>query len=103
MEADFDVEGDLVEGSHVQPSGAIAGIFACRKCLSRIYTTNNLRPGVVNLRAGTLDLSPTLTPFAHFWTSQKQPWVILPENAPALETQPATPEDWLHYLVGAKS
>jgi hypothetical protein len=101
MEADFEVEGELIEGSHVQPSGAVAGIFACSKCLSRIYTTNNARLGVVNLRAGTLDSSPTLIPSAHFWVSQKQPWIKLPDDIPALDKQPTTPEEWMRYLVGS--
>lgn len=100
MEGDFSVTGDLIEGSHVQPSEATVGIFACAKCLSRMYTTNNARPGVVNLRAGTLDTSPQLSPAAHFWVSQKQPWVKIPDDVPALDMQPTTPQEWLHYLVG---
>jgi hypothetical protein len=100
MAADFSVDGDLVEGSHVQPSGAVAGIFACAKCLSRIYTTNNLRLGVINLRAGTLDNSPQLSPASHFWVSQKQPWIAIPDDIPVLEKQPTTPEEWMRYLVG---
>jgi hypothetical protein len=101
MEADFEVEGELIEGSHIQPSGAVAGIFACSKCLSRLYTTNNVRLGVVNLRAGTLDSSPELIPSAHFWVSQKQPWIKLPDDVAALDTQPMTPEEWMRYLVGS--
>lgn len=100
MESDFAVDGEIIEGTHVQPSGAVAGIFACKKCLSRIYTTNNIRLGVINLRAGTLDNSPTMVPSAHFWISQKQPWIALPAGVPALATQPQTPEEWMRYLIG---
>jgi hypothetical protein len=95
---DLTVEGELIEGHHIQPSGAEAGIFACAKCLSRIYTTNNLRPGIVNLRAGTLDNSPEMSPAAHLWVSKKQPWVVIPADVAALETQPQTPEGWLELL-----
>ena len=98
MEADLTIEGDLVEGRHVQPSGAVAGIFACSKCLTRIYTSNDQRFGIVNLRAGTLDDSEDLVPAAHFWTRSKQPWMTIPDDVPSLPTQPETPEQWLTLL-----
>jgi len=97
-EADLDVEGEVLEGRHVQPSGAVAGIFACSACLTRLWTSNDRRPGIVNLRAGTLDDSPTLEPAAHFWTSSKQPWIALPADVPALAAQPETPGEWMQLL-----
>ncbi len=98
MASDLAVDGVLIEGHHVQPSGARAAIFACPKCLSRIYTTNNLRPGIANLRAGTLDDSPELVPAAHLWVSRKQPWIVIPDDVAVLETQPTTPEGWMAIL-----
>jgi hypothetical protein len=94
MTADLKVEGELIEGEHIQPSGARAGIFACAKCLTRIYTTNDQRPGIANLRAGTLDSSPGLVPAAHLWVKSKQPWIVLPEDIPTLDEQPRTIEEW---------
>lgn len=98
MESDLTVEGDMAEGHHVQPSGAEATIFACPLCFSRIYATNNSRPGIANLRAGTLDISPELVPAAHFWILSKQPWVAIPEGVAKLEEQPETAEEWLKLL-----
>ena len=99
MEADLNVDGELIEGSHVQPSGAIAGIFACKKCLSRIYTTNSARTGIVNLRAGTLDSSPSLEPAAHLWVKSKQPWIVIPDGVPVLNTQPEDNVGWTQLLM----
>jgi hypothetical protein len=95
---DLSIEGELVKGEHVQPSGALAGIYACAKCLTRIYTDNNTRPGIVNLRAGTLDNSRDLVPASHMWTASKLPWVVIPDNAINLEGQPADQAGWLEIL-----
>jgi hypothetical protein len=95
---DLTVEGELLRGEHVQPSGAVAGIYACKHCLTRLYTDNNLRPGIVNLRAGTLDNSPEMIPAAHLWVQSKQPWVIIPDDAIVMETQPADAAGWLAIL-----
>jgi len=95
MIADLMVSGDLVEGHHMQPSGARATIVACAKCLTRIYTTNDQRLGFLNLRAGTLDNSRDLIPGFHLWVSTKQSWIVIPDDVPSLDTQPASPQEWL--------
>jgi hypothetical protein len=98
LSRDLTVEGELLRGEHVQPSGAVAGIYACKHCLTRLYTDNNLRPGIANLRAGTLDHSPQMIPAAHLWVQSKQPWVIIPDDAVVLEAQPADAAGWLAIL-----
>lgn len=55
----------------------------CATCLTRIYNTNTGRPGLAIVRAGTVDGSEALTPRLHIFVSTKQPWIALPEGAPA--------------------
>ena len=98
LASEFSIEGKVIEGRHVQPSGATAGIVACSECLTRLYTTNDRRPGTVNLRAGTLDDSATFVPDFHLWVSSKQPWIVIPDDVPALDTQPVDPAGWQHLL-----
>lgn len=98
MANDLAVEGPVIRGEHVQPSGAVAGIFACEKCLTRVYTDNDQRPGIVNLRAGTLDNSQDLVPAAHLWTASKLPWVVIPQDAVAMDHQPEDQAGWLAIL-----
>lgn len=98
VEADLSFEGEVMEARHAQPSGAVASIFACPACLSRLWVTNDRRPGMANLRAGTLDNSPEIEPAAHFWVSSKQPWIALPEGVTALDTQPQSPAEWMQLL-----
>lgn len=98
LAGDLAVDGELIRGEHVQPSGAIAGIYACARCLTRIYTDNDRRPGIVNLRAGTLDSSFTLVPAAHLWTASKLPWVMIPADAIAMAGQPGDQAGWLEIF-----
>ena len=100
-EAELEVEGETIKGRHVQPSGAVARIVGCPHCLTRIYTTNSLRPGLANLRAGTLDDSQTLVPAFHLWVGSKQPWVVIPEGVPALPGNPASVAEWLALFSGS--
>ena len=98
LTADLTVSGELVRGEHVQPSGAAAGIFACTKCLTRIYTDNDRRPGIVNLRAGTLDSSRDLVPAAHLWTASKLAWVVIPEGTINMAGQPQDQAGWIEIF-----
>jgi len=54
----------------------------CRGCHTRIYNSNSARPGVVVVRAGTLDRSDELDIVAHIWVKRKQPWLKLSEDVP---------------------
>ena len=99
LASDLNCTGELIRGQHVQPSGAVAGIFACEKCLTRIYTDNDRRPGIVNLRAGTLDNSEALAPAAHLWVTSKLSWVVLPPDVICLDGQPKDQAGWLEILM----
>lgn len=99
MAGDISLEGTTIEGARLQPSGARARIFACKDCLTQIYATNDQRPGMAMVRAGTLDDSKSLVPGFHLWISSKQPWVVIPDGAPALETQPADADEWRRLLL----
>ena len=65
------------------PSGNVSKQRVCSACHTRIYNSNSARPGVVVVRAGTLDQSDQLHVVAHIWVKRKQPWLKLHENVPA--------------------
>ena len=98
MENDLEVTGELDEAHFTQPSGAESLIVGCAKCRSRIYAKNSARPGFASLRWGTLDNSKDMSPQAHLWVSSKQPWIKIPDDVPALDTQPESPEGWMELL-----
>ncbi|MEO1044729.1 MAG: GFA family protein [Pseudomonadota bacterium] len=97
-EDDLDIEGPLSIGTMVQPSGAVSRVYGCAKCMARIYATNDRRAGFASLRCGTLDNSKHLSPAAHIWVGSKQPWIILPDGVPTVETQPMNETEWLELL-----
>ena len=46
----------------------------CKTCGCHIYLETEHRPGMVFVRAGSLDDDPQIKPQAHFWVSMKAPW-----------------------------
>ncbi len=99
LEADFTVQGEMIEGGFTQPSGARARLFACPKCHSRIYGANDTRPGLVIIRAGTFDHNKLNVPEVHVWAQSKQPWISLPPDVTIMETQPDTAEGWTTLVM----
>ncbi len=63
-------------------SGRVSKQRVCGICHTRIYNSNSARPGVVVVRAGTLDQSDQLSVVAHIWVKRRQPWLNLPEGVP---------------------
>ena len=96
---DLLIEGELDEGTYLQPSGAKSSILGCKRCKGRIFAENSTRPGFGSLRCGTLDRSREVIPVAHLWVRSKQPWVQIPDGARQLDEQPESPEEWMK-LVG---
>lgn len=60
----------------------------CPQCGTRIYHKLEVRKGMLSLKPGTLDDTSGLKPDMHIWTVQKQPWVVIPEDAEVHEKQP---------------
>jgi hypothetical protein len=89
-EASLSVTGPLAVYELTTPSGSVSMQRVCTVCHTRSYNSNSARPGVVIVRAGTLDRSDELDIAAHIWVKRKQPWLTLPEAVPAWsESAPA--------------
>ena len=69
----------------------------CSRCHTRLYNTTSAAPGMLVLRAGTLDNSPSLQPVAHIWTSRKQAWLTLPDDVASWPQSP-TPQEFAQAL-----
>jgi hypothetical protein len=97
--ADLAITGALDSGAYTQPSGANSAIWGCATCKTRIFAENDSRPGFASLRCGTLDRSAEIIPAAHLWIGSRQPWIIIPPDAKAMDEQPRSTEEWM-ALVG---
>ena len=95
---EFELSGELLTADVPKPDGSSVRQHACPACLTRIYGSNSTRSGAAMLRAGTLDQSDELVPAVHLWTSRRQPWLHIPDDVPAFETQPTELDDWFKYL-----
>ena len=84
-EAALEVTGPVVVYELTTPSGRISTQRMCGVCHARIYNTNSARPGIVVVRAGTLDRSDELEVAAHIWVKRKQPWLALSDGTTAWE------------------
>jgi len=82
-EAALSVSGPVVIYEMTYPSGRVSTQRMCGLCHTRIYNSNSARPGIVIVRAGTLDRSDELEVVAHIWVKRKQPWLTLPAGVPA--------------------
>jgi len=97
-ESSFSATGPLTDYVFITPAGNTSWQRACRICHARIYNTNTARPGLVVVRAGTLDHSDQLHTVAHLWVKRKQPWVMLPIDVPTW-TEAAPFEELLRALA----
>ena len=52
----------------------------CSKCGSSLASESQNVPGMLILKAGTLDDSTWVKPGAHIWTQSQQPWVVIPKG-----------------------
>lgn len=96
----FDCTGET-ESFARQADGITFTEIFCHRCHTRIFNRNNMLPGMIFLRAGTLTDSHELEPMAHIWTRQKQPWLHLPEGVAAFPESP-TPDEFAQAVAEAE-
>ena len=60
----------------------------CGKCGSPVYSAVGAMPGLLFVKAGTLDDPSTLQPSVHLWCETKQPWVALDPGMPQFPQNP---------------
>jgi hypothetical protein len=64
--------------------GSTQPIFRCSTCQVAVYSEYG-SPGVLFVRAGTLDRPWEITPDVHIYTRSRLPWITLPGSTPAFE------------------
>ena len=91
------VEGETLDWAHPNSRGQVTTQLFCATCKTRLFSTNEGRPNIALLRAGTLDRSGELEPAVHMWVKRKQPWVGLPADSETYTE--AVPADRLMALL----
>ena len=68
------------------PSGKGQKIWRCPECQIAVWSNYAGFGDAVNfVRVGTLDEAHRIQPDIHIFTATKQPWVVIPEGAAAVE------------------
>lgn len=79
----LEIEGEPYLYERVSDDGErISRQRGCSTCITRVYNTNSSRPGMVVLRAGTLDRSNELEVAAHIWVKRKVGGIDIPDGVP---------------------
>ncbi len=86
-EGQVSIEGEPVTYRDSGESGKSVERLFCGTCGSPLFSKVEVSPGMLWIKAGTLDDTAAFTPAAHIWTRSKQCWVETGE-VPAFETNP---------------
>ena len=86
-EGSVEIEGELKTYNDTGDSGAIVRRQFCGDCGSPVFTLVEHPPGVMFIKAGTLDDTSGLKPSIHCYTKSAQDWVKL-GDIPGFETVP---------------
>lgn len=87
--SDVELQGEVRAFEHAADSGRRVQRRFCPACGSPLLTALPDQPGLVFLKAGSLDDPSRLQPQMHLWVKRAQPWVALPADRPCLQEQPS--------------
>lgn len=85
-------KGDPVLHRTSWPSGRVENTYRCPECLTALWDAregSNGSAGYLSLYTGTLDDTSNLRPVGHVWTSDAQPWIVIPEGDLVYEHGPS--------------
>ena len=86
-EGSVKVEGTLKTFDDTGDSGGSVKRQFCPECGSPVFSLVETSPGMIWVKAGTLDDTSSLLPSVHVYTKSKQDWVEL-GDVPGFETVP---------------
>ena len=75
----------LTSGSE---TGEKVNRYFCPNCGSPLYSAPEVMPGMILLKAGTLDDTSWVKPDMNIWCASAQPWVSIDESLPIFPGNP---------------
>lgn len=67
----------------------------CPDCETRLWSNKKDMPGIVNIRAGTLDDASWVEPAGHIWVESALPISMIPPDSLQYPRQPGDPSDMI--------
>jgi hypothetical protein len=87
--SDFDPSGVTVTYDRVAESGRVIVMHFCGHCHTWLWNEPRSAPGLLVVRAGSLDTMDWAAPVGNIWTNSKAAWVVIdpalanfPDQAP---------------------
>ena len=87
-EEDFNLSGETKNFIHLSDAGSEMTKFFCPKCGSQIYGKNSARPGMVTVRAGSVNEKEIIKPIRNLFLKSKVPSTPLDEKLEACNGMP---------------
>ena len=82
------VSGELRDYRMTAASGNVVHRRFCPSCGTHLFSTADVRPHLVFVRAGTLDDGELARPAVTIWTASAPSWACIDERIPKVERQP---------------
>ena len=87
----FTVHGATHDYSNIADSGNVMHRHFCPTCGTPLFSSAEVRPQFVFVRAGTLDDPEVATPAMTIWTAQAPSWACIASELPRVDRQPPPP------------
>ena len=87
-EESFNLSGETNNFIHLSDAGSEMTKFFCPKCGSQIYGKNSARPGMVTIRAGSVNEKEIIKPIRNLFIKSKVPSTPLDQTLEACDGMP---------------
>lgn len=87
-EEDVKITGTPKTYQHHSDAGSLMTKHFCENCGSPMFAQNSNRPGMIALRAGTINEQEEFTPKANVYVSSMMNSTLLDDSIPAFEKMP---------------
>ena len=85
---DLDIRGDVKTFDHIVDSGNTLTKTFCPNCGSQLFTSNEVRPASIGIRAGTLNEHEEVKPQFNVFAGSKMACTHLDPDIPAFDKMP---------------
>ena len=87
-EENFEITGEVNNYSHLSDAGNNMTKYFCPKCGSQVFGKNSGRPGIITIRAGTVNEKDIIKPIRNLFLKSKVPSTPINSNLEACEGMP---------------
>ena len=86
------IQGEVKYYDNVGGSGKIVSRGFCPNCGSQLFSKSESLPGLIGVRAGSLDDASQYHPHVDIFVSRAAPWDYIPPGAAAFPEMPPNPK-----------